>query len=260
MENATDFCFMGATQIRDTSMDYDTTDTPTTGEETGRELRDRRGDSSRNIERRWPRLFGVPFSVYDTYDAETIATYEAAYPIQNNDVKLKRPYPVRIPKAGSTPGAKALPVVSPGKKWLLWLCFALSAACSIPNMFSVMEAIKGNEILAGIVTAAFTIAPFLLIGYGVRGASHLVVYVVIGVEVFCNAAGFYGGMTGLSHSLYTAPTLFLHMVTSMTNSGNEGTALLLAMFMAICIALLAVVPVYEIGKNHRETGIKTDKK
>jgi hypothetical protein len=251
------FVSMNVTTQNDNATSDQTTTMPTMAGETGRDLCERRGELSgnarRNIERRWLSLFGMSFSVFEMYDPETVAKYEAAFPLDLKSMRLKRTAPVRI-AAGKppTPNEVSVEPLPTGKKWLLWACFALSASCSIPNMFSVMEAIKGNEVLAAIVTSAFTVAPFLLIGYGVRGASHLVVYVVIGVEVFCNAAGFYGGMTGLSHSLYTAPTLFLHMVTSMTNSGNEGTALLLAFFMAICIALLAVVPVYELGKPDKK--------
>lgn len=138
---------------------------------------------------------------------------------------------------------------SPWKQWLLWLCLVLSLACSVPNMFSIMVAIKGNEVLAAIVTATFTVAPLLLIAYGIKGWQKAVAYVPIAVEIFCNSAGFYGGMTGLQHSLYVEPTKFLHMVTTMTNSGNEGTAFILSISLAICISALAIVPVYQLEKR-----------
>jgi GIY-YIG catalytic domain len=148
--------------------------------------------------------------------------------------------------------AAPAPKVARGNFWLLWLCLAFSVASSVPNMYSVMIAIKGDWRLAGIVTAAFTIAPFLLIAYGVNPIQRIVVYAVICIEVFCNAAGFFGGMTGLGHSLYVEPTTFLHMVTSMTNSANEPTAFILAVCMAVGISLLAIVPVYELGKIGRK--------
>jgi len=50
-------------------------------------------------------------------------------------------------------------------------------------------------------------------------------------------------LTGLEHSLYVAPTKFLHMVTTMTNSANEPTALLLSLFFSVGIAMLAIAPV-----------------
>lgn len=255
---------MQATAIHDTATTSDTTsaanELTTMTQETGRELRDRLKLEPRTIQRAWLRLFGESFDVNRVCTFEEVAAIESEYLSEKE--KNKRAKAVRKIEAGVSPGQKVVPVttLTTGKKWLLWACLALSLGCSVPNMLSIMEAIKGSEFQAWVLTSAFTIAPFLLIGYGVRGVLHVVVYMVIGVEVFCNAAGFYGGMTGLSHSLYTTPTMFLHMVTSMTNSGNEGTALILSICMAVCIALLAVVPVYEIGKISRETGIKTDKK
>lgn len=135
------------------------------------------------------------------------------------------------------------------KTWPLWLCLSFSMGCSIPNMVWVAHQLKADIIQAYLVTAAFTVAPFLLLYYGVRKWLKWVPYVPVLAEVICNAAGFYGGMTGLGKGLYVTPTPFLHMFTSMVNSGNEGTALLLSLFFAVCIALLAVVPVIELEKK-----------
>jgi ABC-type transporter Mla maintaining outer membrane lipid asymmetry permease subunit MlaE len=115
-------------------------------------------------------------------------------------------------------------------------------------MYGVMAAVKGNQALTGMATAAFTIAPFLLILARVRGWWYGVIYLVVGVEVFCNCAGFYGGLTGLQHSLYVEPTTFLHMVTTMTDSANEPTALLLSVFFSVAIAALAIAPVENLKK------------
>jgi hypothetical protein len=132
---------------------------------------------------------------------------------------------------------------------LLWVCLALSLGCSIPNMYWVMFQLKASMAQAYIVTGAFTIAPILLIAYGVRGWYRAVPYVVLLAEAMCNAAGFYGGMTGLGHSLYLEPTKFLHMITSMFNTGNHGTALAVSVFFAICIAALAVAPAAQLSKR-----------
>lgn len=219
--------------------------------ETGKQLRERLRVKERAFQTMWKRTFEYAFNANKICTPEEIEVMEGKY---KDKIRMKRvsksavsnvvpPIEAKVDVPGTIEGKK-----SPLKILLLWGCLALSLGCSVPNMLSIMEAIKGDFSHAIVLTAAFTIAPFLLIGYGVRRPLHLVVYAVIGVEVFCNAAGFYGGMTGLSHSLYTAPTLFLHMVTSMTNSGNEGTAFLLAVCMAVCIALLAIVPVHEIRR------------
>ena len=221
--------------------------------ETGTQLRERLRVKERAFQGMWKRTLGYSFNANKICTPEEIAAMEGKY-IGKKMKRVGRKAasnvvpPTAVERENKEPETGMIQPKNRFKKALLWGCLSLSLGCSVPNMLSIMEAIKGDEVHAIILTAAFTIAPFLLIGYGVSGALHMVVYVVIGVEVFCNAAGFYGGMTGLSHSLYTAPTMFLHMVTSMTNSGNEGTALLLALCMAICIALLAIAPVYELRK------------
>jgi hypothetical protein len=130
----------------------------------------------------------------------------------------------------------------------LWLCLLLSLLSSVPNMYGIILAIKGNSALAWINTAAFTVAPFLLIGAGVKNIGKAVPFVIIALEVFCNTTGFYQGMTGLENSLFIRPNLFLNTVTTMLNSAYEPTAFLVSLFMAACIALLAIVPANELRK------------
>lgn len=154
-----------------------------------------------------------------------------------------------LKRVGEIPAAKVLPGVSKKTALPLWLCLALSAGCSVQNMLWVAHQLKGDITQAWAVTAAFTVAPFLLLYYGVGKWWRWVPYVPIVAEVLCNAASFYGGMTGLGHGHIVRPTKFLHMFTTMTNSGNEGTALLLSAFFAVCIALLAIVPVVELEKR-----------
>lgn len=229
-----------------------------TGQETGRQLRERLRVKERAFQTMWKRTFDYSFRANEICTEEEVAVMEMKY----GKKTMERAEPkVRRINAGKTPASNVEPVVpakeqapipadsKQGSTLLLWSCLLLSLACSVPNMYGVALAMKGNVLLAGLVTGAFTVAPFLLIAYGIKGPLQYAAYVPILVEIFCNSAGFFGGMTGLGHSLYVEPTPFLHMVTSMMNSANEPTAFLLAVCMAVCIAILAIVPVYEIEKR-----------
>lgn len=211
------------------------------------------GIGLRTFQKQFAKLCGRPFAAKSVCSPDEVAKIREKYPVRKLKVEA---YKAAVPVANEQPGI-ALPLpkkaffsaFKPRKNMLLWLCLVLSLACSVPNMFSIMVAIKGNEVLAAIVTATFTVAPLLLIAYGIKGWQKTIAYVPIAVEIFCNSAGFYGGMTGLQHSLYVEPTKFLHMVTTMTNSGNEGTAFILSISLAICISALAIVPVYQLEKH-----------
>lgn len=71
--------------------------------------------------------------------------------------------------------------------------------------------------------------------------------------ILLHTAGIYGGLTGLSHSNFIAPTNFLHMATGFAmDSAYEPTARAIAVLMALAIAVLMVVSVQEIRKiNHQ---------
>jgi hypothetical protein len=223
--------------------------------ETGTQLRERLRVKERTFQAMWKRTFGYSFRANETCSMFEVATMEAKYP-QKTGIKkeqLKRVKAGKVPVSNEVPEQPSLNLkaAGSGNVALLWGCLVLSLACSVPNMYGIAMAMKGNYILAILVTAAFTVAPFLLIGYGIKGWLRYAAYIPIGVEIFCNSAGFFGGMTGLSHSLYIEPTVFLHMVTSMTNSANEPTAFILSVSMAVCIAILAIVPVHEIEKRRK---------
>lgn len=225
--------------------------------ETCDQLRIRMGVKIRTIQTWWVRAFGYSYSRNRVCTPEEIARVEAFY--------LRKEKTVRVPiartsEAANTPEPNEVPGLTVETKPVettkeqairpafLWAVLALAMSVSVPNMYGVMAAVKGNQALAGMATAAFTIAPFLLILARVRGWWYGVIYLVVGVEVFCNCAGFYGGLTGLQHSLYVEPTTFLHMVTTMTNSANEQTALLLSVFFSVAIAALAIAPVENLKK------------
>lgn len=212
----------------------------------GQTIADLCGQYGRTIEavrKKWSRTIGGQFDrTYIPTEAEILLLFG----------KGQKPKPEVKPEPAKAPTPKHMQKQEPKpmgiNKALLWLCLALSLGCSIPNMFDVVFAIKESAWRAGVVTAALTVSPFLLIGSRVGKVADIAAYLVIGFEVFCNAAGFYGGMTGLNKALFVAPSKFLHMVTSMVNKPYEGTALVLSLFMAACIAMLAAVPVYNLRK------------
>jgi len=212
----------------------------------GQTIADLCGQYGRTIEaarKQWSRTIGGQFSrTYVPTEAEIFVIFG----------KGQKPKQEEKPEPAKAPTPKLIQKQEPKpirlNKPLLWVCLSLSLGCSVPNMFDVMFAIKESAWRAGIVTASLTISPFLLIGARVGKLANVAAYLVIGFEVFCNAAGFYGGMTGLNKGLFVAPSKFLHMVTSMVNKPYEGTALVLSLFMAACIAVLAAVPVYNLRK------------
>lgn len=159
------------------------------------------------------------------------------------------PKPQPTPENKPTPKTQAVTAPKIGRVWLLWLCLAMAVSATTPNMFWVMLQVKGSTWIAAITTLVFTIAPFLLVGYGVKGLAKAAVYAVVCIEVFCNTASFYGGLTGLAHGNFVSPTTFLNMAATMVNRSYEGTALFLSLSMACGIATLAIVPVYIIGKR-----------
>ena len=224
--------------------------------ETGAQLRMRMGANERAFQSRWKRNFGYAFNARRICTPDEVSQVEALYsgnivrPLReraaneacDND-KVENP----SPNVGAGFLETEISVVEPQENQahpaFLWVTLALSMAVSVPNMFGIMSVVKENFWLAVMATAAFTIAPFALIMAKVSRGWYLVIYAIISIEIFCNCAGFYGGLTGLEHSLYVAPTKFLHMVTTMTNSANEPTALLLSLFFSVGIAMLAIAPV-----------------
>jgi len=226
-----------------------TTDNQTSGQ-TIAELCGQHGRTIEAVGRQWARKFGTPFvRTHVPTDAEFAALFGAKGVKQTPTPTPERVVPPTTPTPQKQSAAKPVQVAIPGtRRVLLWACLLLSLGCTVPNMYGVFHAIKGNEVQAAIVTAALTIAPFLLIGANVGKAGGAVAYGVIAIEVFCNAAGFFGGMTGLDKGVFVAPTPFLNMVAGMVNSSYEGTALLLSLFMAAGIASIAAVPVYHLRK------------
>lgn len=223
---------------------------------TGAELRVRMGANERAFQARWKRNFGYAFNARRICTPEEVLQIEALY--SDNVVRPSREhvtnkacdnYKVENPSSNVAAGfletgnGEVEPQEKQAHPAFLWVTLALSMAVSVPNMFGIMSVVKENFWLAALTTGAFTIAPFALIMAKVSRGWYVVIYAIISIEVFCNCAGFYGGLTGLEHSLYVTPTKFLHMVTTMTNSANEPTALLLSLFFSVGIAMLAIAPV-----------------
>lgn len=135
----------------------------------------------------------------------------------------------------------------------LWGVLATGVGTSVPNMYAMTLAIKaGDELSATGVTAAFTLAPALLLLSGSKEwYTRLCIVLVIGYEVFCNASSFYGGLTGLNKSTFIAPTNFLHMATGFAfNSEYEATARIISVFMAAGIASLVAVPSIKLANRY----------
>lgn len=248
----------------------DATDAPTADatmrRETSDELRTRLGLLPRTMQRRWKDAFA------ESYDARAIPTeYQTSVmeSLASGDGAKVRRNPAKVNTGEvSKPEVKAPPVALPDNKepispfipqtgqtgqkintWALWICLAFSLACSVPNMLEITFAMKGSGVKAGLLTAAFTISPFLLIASGIGRVAHISAYVVIALEVMCNASAFYGGLTGLEKGAFVQPTTFLHMITSMINKPYEPTAFAISIVMAFCIAVLAVVPVHFLSKK-----------
>ena len=246
----------------------DATDAPTDDapmrRETSDELRTRLGLLPRTMQRRWKEAFA------ESYDARAIPTeYQVSVmeSLASGDGAKVRRNPAKVNTGEvSKPEVKAPPVALPDNKspnpeqqkttaplqintWALWICLAFSLACSVPNMLEITFAMKGSGVKAGLLTAAFTISPFLLIASGIGRVAHISAYVVIALEVMCNASAFYGGLTGLEKGAFVQPTTFLHMITSMINKPYEPTAFAISIIMAVCIAVLAVVPVHFLSKK-----------
>jgi len=263
-KNVAHICVMGtvATSTNDATMIDATTAVATARHENSDELRARLGLSPRTMQRRWKASFA------ESYDAKRFPTQYQISVMESlasgGSVKVRStPAKVNTGKVESLPEVNEPPVMLSTehntpvqaqksiRPWALWVCLAFSLACSIPNMFEIALAMKGSWVKALLLTSAFTVSPFLLLGSGIGKIAHYAAYVVISLEVMCNASAIYGGLTGLETSVFVKPTTFLHMITSMVNKPYEPTALVISLIMAICIAVLAVVPVHFLSKPNK---------
>lgn len=242
--------------------------------ETAEQFRVRLGLEERTFQSRWNRRIGP-------YDKHHICTQEETELMERANMRLvfdtpplPDKTPILLPEADATPvfpkkppgdtivtKRRETPTVEPKTtvtpvptrlQWELWVVLSCGLLTSIPNMYAMTVAIKGGDwrTAAG-VTAAFTLAPALLLRAGATEYyTRACIVMVIGYEVFCNAASFYGGLTGLNHATFIDPTNFLHMATGFAfNSEYEATARVISVFMSIGIALLVAIPVIKLGKN-----------
>lgn len=247
--------------------------------ETAEQLRLRLGLEVRTFQMRWKKRIG-PYSKWKVCTAEEIEIMErgASRVVFDNpqtpnagsdsaDVYQKgvpmpyrRPAPKPTPESAATPQKTASFLAIAGV-WLeqnrralaLWGVLATGVGTSVPNMYAMTLAIKaGDELSATGVTAAFTLAPALLLLSGSKEwYTRLCIVLVIGYEVFCNASSFYGGLTGLNKSTFIAPTNFLHMATGFAfNSEYEATARIISVFMAAGIASLVAVPSIKLANRY----------
>lgn len=251
---------MSVTTQHDSATSDNTTTMPTTAGETGREICERRGELSgsarRNIERRWSRLFNQSFSVFDTYDMETVAIYEAAFPVDSKE-KMKRTIPiVRELKAGKTPEPNEVPVNLGRTKWqyaCLLFAFIAPTVASVSTTFMVSHAMSGNMVTSMAITAVASSTSLLFLWAGVSSiGGYIVVLSTLGFEGFCNAASVFKWLMGdLAYSLTTVsgkPSEFLAMVANFTGRDHQDVATWMAVFTAAMICAAQVSALYELKK------------
>lgn len=131
------------------------------------------------------------------------------------------------------------PNVGQTRRWPLWVCLAITAGASIPNMAEVTMAMKGSSVVSWAITAAFTVVPFLLIMARVKGVFAWVVVVgVMGYTAFCNTSAIFGGLTALDKGYILKPTVFLEAVTNLLNTDYLNTARTLSALMALLIGAI----------------------
>lgn len=235
------------------------------------------------VRRAWSRKVRKPFSKMLVPSEEEVAiiftdnrktapylrALSASSP-QNDQAKII-PEPdssADIPPPGATPDTTTAPAADKttgqqrtkqqdnggGQRRTVWPLVFVMIFCvgtTIPNMYAVTLAVKNDPILAAFFTACFTLSPFFLMFAGVRGlVGTVAILFIIMIEIFCNTAGIYGGLTGLNHANFIEPTTFLHMATGFAfDSAYEPTARAIAVFMASGVAILMAVSVYEIRKR-----------
>lgn len=254
------FALMNVTTQHDNATSDTTTTMPTMAGETGREICERRGELSgsarRNIERRWSRLFNQSFSVFDTYDMETVAIYEAAFPVDSKE-KMKRTIPiVRELKAGKTPEPEAAPVNledNSTRKYVLISALIIPTLASVTNTFTVSHALSSSQSTAALITGVASATSLLFLWAGVRGiGAWFVVAATLGFEGFCNACAVFTSLMGsMAYSLTTVsgqPSHFLDMVATFTGKDHQDVATVVAYFTAAMICGAQVSSIYELKK------------
>jgi hypothetical protein len=137
----------------------------------------------------------------------------------------------------------------PASNWQLWTVLIFSLGCSVPNMYSVALQMKDTPELAAAITLTFTIAPLLLLISNSRTA-RMAAFIPIGVEVFANAVGYFGGLLRISvGSDEIRPGKFLHLVANMFGTDYRPTALFLAILFAASIAALSIISAHNIKQQ-----------
>jgi hypothetical protein len=254
------FVSMNVTTQYDNATSDQTTTMPTMAGETGRDLCERRGELSgnarRNIERRWLSLFGMSFSVFEMYDSETVAKYEAAFPVDLKNMRLKRTAPVRI-AAGKSPASNEVPVMLAAQnKWrkpALIAALIIPTLASVTNTFNVSHAMSSSQSTAALITGVASATSLLFLWAGVRGVgAWFVVAATLGFEAFCNACAVFTALMGtMAYSLTTvsgAPSHFLDMVANFTGRDHQDVATVIAYFTAAMICGAQVSSIYELKK------------
>lgn len=162
--------------------------------------------------------------------------------------------PIAAVPACQPPAVEPAPVQIPAEQqpvsnWQLWTVLIFSLGCSVPNMYSVALQMKDTPELAAAITLTFTIAPLLLLISNSRTA-RMAAFIPIGVEVFANAVGYFGGLLRISvGSDEIRPGKFLHLVANMFGTDYRPTALFLAILFAASIAALSIISAHNIKQQ-----------
>ena len=203
--------------------------------------------------------------LYGTKSKQPATRPEKIKRVLNKPVETKESSPV-IETQGEKREEKPQP--KPREWWqtaLLGLLMLAPAAASVQNMYHVTHDIGGDWFAAVCLTAVFSAAPFMFVLSGVKSrATGALVFFMVLYEAFCNVSRIYGGLTGFGKGGF--PTRFLGLVTDIFafgakyddtgafvgyayQAGTHGTALVLAIIMAILAAGTFYAAYFEINKN-----------
>lgn len=231
-----------------------------TGQETGRQLRERLGVKERAFQTMWKRTFDYSFRANEICTADEVAVMEMKYAGKKT---MERAIAVRS-KAGKTPAAKVEPVLpssivevkeNPSKMRVVILVVALltPTLASISNTFLVSHALSNSASTAALITGVASTTSLLFLWAGVRGiGAWFVVAATLGFEAFCNACSVFKSVMGtMAYSLTTVsgkPSDFLDMVANFTGKDHQDVGTGIAIFTALMICGAQVSAIYELKK------------
>ena len=241
-----------------------------TGQETGRQLRERLRVKERAFQTMWKRTFDYSFRANEICTEEEVAVMEMKYAGKGGNKKenLMRAEPTAVRnKAGKTPASNVEPVV-PAKEQsdilqpkgksktrvvILVVALLTPTLASISNTFLVSHALSNSASTAALITGVASTTSLLFLWAGVRGVgAWFVVAATLGFEAFCNACSVFKSVMGtMAYSLTTVsgkPSDFLDMVANFTGKDHQDVGTGIAIFTALMICGAQVSAIYELKK------------